>query len=397
MKKKGHKVDASRLIRGLPKQILGKIAEEEKVDDQVKHLYGELMLKLILYSHFKNSKLSTRILENYYNSVEFSALTEKGKHETRHSSIADRLKNINSDYFKDIFNYYSNELQTKYSNKNKEIKTIQRFDSTMVAISAGFINWGMHVGRKLKKDEGKVQLKFTIGLRGLFPTDIKMHHTQKYISEDLALKEAIEESIFSKDSIAVFDRGLKKRETFDDFSNQEQYFVTRLNSKCNYEIIRTHKNIKGRRAGNLILEKDIIVRLQKSGGKSATSELRLIIAKDAKTGETIIILTNIYEMTTKLITEIYKSRWDIEVFFRFLKQELNFDNITPYNENGIMVMVYVSMIAAMMILLYKELNKIEGYRIAKLKFIEDIEREVYSHLIVKCGGDVKTFKRVYIT
>jgi IS4 transposase len=96
-----------------------------------------------------------------------------------------------------------------------------------------------------------------------------------------------------------------------------------------------------------------------------------------------------------MIIQIYGYRWDIEVFFRFLKQELNFDSIKPYNENGIKVMMYMTLIAAMLILLYKKVNKIEGYKIAKLQFFEDIEKEIIGRIVVDCGGDLGKFKQLY--
>jgi hypothetical protein len=389
-------VSAAKLISEIPEDILNEIGENNKIDYQVKHLTGSLMFKLILYALFKNSKISSRIMENYYNSNDFSTLTDKGKHQTRHSSLADRLKSIKCKYFEDIFSYYSNELQIKHLNKNNGIPQIERFDSTMVAISSSLINWGMNVGMKAKKRESKVQLKFTIGLRGMFPADVKLFHEQRYVSEDLAMAEVIKESIFSKDSISVFDRGIQDRKTYSEFSLQNKRFVTRAKTNIKHEIVRVHKIVKGRRVDNLILENDLIVKLKKSGGKTVESEFRLIIAKDAESGKSFLFLTNIFDMSAKIIIQIYGYRWDIEVFFRFLKQELNFDNITPYNENGIKVMLYVTMIASMMILLYKKVNKIEGYRIAKLMFIADIEKEITGEIVKMCGGDFKRYKQLYL-
>jgi hypothetical protein len=391
------KLSASKIINEIPKDILEKIGTDSRVDYQVKHLTGELMLKLIIYSLFKNNKISTRILEHYYNSSEFSFLTNKGKHRTKHSSIADRLRTISTIYFESLFEYFSLQIQNKYKGKTYGGLNLERFDSTMVAISAGLIDWGIRVGTPAKKKKETVQLKYSIGLRGLFPSGVKMYHDQVHISEDIALKEVIEESIYSKDSITVFDRGVQKRDTFDEFSEQGLYFVTRAKENVKYEEIKTHKTVKGRKAGSLILVKDIIVKLKKARGKPARSETRLIIAKDPDTNLNYYFLTNILDLPANQIAEIYKHRWDIEVFFRFIKQELNFDNIKPYNKNGILVMLYVTLITASMIILYKNQNKIEGYKSAKLLLIEEIEKEIIAELIRICGGNVKQYKQLYCT
>jgi hypothetical protein len=392
---KGKHINASALIKSIPDSLISKIGEKNQVDYQVKRLYGILIFKLILYTLLRNSRLSTRIMEKYYNSTEYSTLTEKGEHKTKHSSIADRLKEINCEYFKDIFEYYSKELQSKHVKKYKGMPPIERFDSTMVAISGSLVKWGMKVGAKAKKGNGQLQLKFTIGLRGLFPTNVKIFHDQKYISEDLAMKEVIEESIYSNNSICTFDRGIQNRKTFIEFSKQDKKFVTRAKSNVQYQIIKVNKQIKGRKINNLILQEDLIVKLKQSRGKIVDAEFRLIIAKDSNTDQIYMFLTNILDQTAKMIIQIYGYRWDIEVFFRFLKQELNFDSIKPYNENGIKVMMYMTLIAAMLILLYKKVNKIEGYKIAKLQFFEDIEKEIIGRIVVDCGGDLGKFKQLY--
>ena len=123
--------------------------------------------------------------------------------------------------------------------------------------------------------------------------------------------------------------------------------------------------------------------------------MRLIKARRKKGDEPIYFLTNITDMAASKITEIYRRRWDIEVFFRFIKQELNFSTLLTYNENGIKVMMYMILITAMMILIYKKVNKIEGYKIAKLTFIDELQIEITKEIVIACGGDTEIMKKLY--
>ena len=84
---------------------------------------------------------------------------------------------------------------------------------------------------------------------------------------------------------------------------------------------------------------------------------------------------------------LYKHRWEIEVFFKFLKQELNFSHLINRSENGIKVMLYCTMIAAILLLTYKELNGLKGYKIMKQKFINDLEKSLMKDFVSMCGGD----------
>jgi len=75
------------------------------VDYNVSRLYGERMFKLIVFAMLRSETPSTRLLEHLYNTPYFSAFIGKGGHQTRHSSIADRLSTMNPEYFKAIFEW----------------------------------------------------------------------------------------------------------------------------------------------------------------------------------------------------------------------------------------------------------------------------------------------------
>ena len=83
----------------------------------------------------------------------------------------------------------------------------------------------------------------------------------------------------------------------------------------------------------------------------------------------------------------YKYRWDIEVFFKFIKQELNFSHLINRSENGIKVMLYCTMIAAILLLAYKDLNGLKGYKIMKQKFVNNLEKSLMKDFVILCGGD----------
>jgi IS4 transposase len=87
------------------------------------------------------------------------------------------------------------------------------------------------------------------------------------------------------------------------------------------------------------------------------------------------------------IAFIYKQRWDIEVLFKFLKQELNLSHLVSRTENGIKVMIYMTLIVAILLIAYKKLNKLEGYKIPKLKFGNELEAQIIKDIVIRCGGN----------
>ena len=387
-------LSVSKIIKMIPKELIEEIGKYTGVDHQVKHLHGALMFQLFLFSILKSERISTRLMEFYYNSSGFSAFSGKGGHTTRHSSIADRMKTMDSKYFEQIFEKVGEILSHHFKKKQKKVTEILRFDSSMVSVGAGLISWGMKVGKQSKTGSGTRQLKFTIGLKGILPTDANLFTDQSYLSEDIALREAIINSSHTKDSIVVFDRGLQKRKTFAEFEQTNISFVTRMNEYVRYEEINVFKHIKGRKTENLIFEQDLLVYLFDHHNKKIKTPFRLIKARILKTNEPILFLTNIQHLNAREISDIYHRRWDIEVFFRFIKQELNFSNLVSYNENGIKVMLYMILITAMLILVYKKVNKIEGYKITKLEFTDKLQLEIIKELVILCGGDPTKLKNI---
>lgn len=124
----------------------------------------------------------------------------------------------------------------------------------------------------------------------------------------------------------------------------------------------------------------------------AERPFRLIVAKTkAEDSKEFLFITNDFELTPKKVAKAYRRRWDIEVFFRFTKQELNVSHLVSLNTNGIEVMLYMTLIVAMLILPYKKANKI-GYRTAKRRFKLELRNLAIAMIVVKCEGRLGHFE-----
>ena len=73
-------------------------------------------------------------------------------------------------------------------------------------------------------------------------------------------------------------------------------------------------------------------------------------------------------------------------FFRFIKQELNFSHFMSTNENGIKIILYMTLILSMLILIYKRINQI-GYKTAKRRFGIELDELIMAIVVQYCGGD----------
>lgn len=386
-------VPVKTLLGYLPDSLIDRLSLEHSVDKQVKKLEGKIVFKLLLYGVLSSSQLSLNILISLFDKIGFRSLIGVDKDfSTKRNSLADRLVSLDSIFFKSLF-----EESVKIFAKHLpcyQIKgyNIHMFDSTLVACSAKLLNFGMQMGRKAKDETHRYNhLKFTVGFNGIIPEKVKFYDQATDAADDVPLKEIISEIAFSHKDIAVFDRGLKSRQSFEQFSQKDEnqrLFVSRINPTKNFKVVKNNE-ISQTKTESLTIVSDQNVRLYHKNGRLTKTHFRLIIAqKNDESQDKIFFISNILDDLTAIdITDIYRLRWEIERFFRFIKQNLNFSHLISRDYNAIKTMAYIMLIAAMFIALYAKLNERKGFKINKLKFLYELEAELVKELIILCKGD----------
>jgi len=357
------------IIGLVPDDLLDRLSSIHKVDYSVKKLHGKIIFKLLLYAFLTSRTISLRIVAAIYNSDKFKNLFTIPKKTIKHSGLGFRFSTIDYRYFENIFSSLVNseKIDTVFF-ADKRI-AIRKIDSTIVTLSSKLLKVG------LDDNPGKKTLKFGVEINQGIPVNIILFKGQTYLSEDNALPELIRKKRQRKAlNIALFDRGIQRKQNFVDFHMQGIYFISRLSAQkvtVVEELLCIEKD-----TSTLTIISDQIVTFASAEGmnpETALTEFRLITGKSKETGKEIKFLTNVRVLSAADITELYKSRWEIETFFRFIKQELNFRHLLSRSENGIKVAMYMTMITAILLTPYKKLNNIVGWAVAKIKFIDELE------------------------
>lgn len=362
------KINVNDLLALIPNSVLDQFAEHYDADKWVRKLKAKSMFKLVFYSLLRSNRLSLRQLAENYSAPWFRILDQHAISETAHNSIRDRLLQINVCYIKAIYEHVYEQLEEQYAARQLNRYHIKRFDSTMVHTFAYLLE-GMRVGNTAKD---KHQVKLSTQLSDAFLIRMNFHKDQIYLSEEIALKELIESSAHHPDDILVFDRGLRKRATLTDLSKKQLRFVTRLGDNSRYRILDESKELPQNHP-RLQFLKDCQVHLYATGNKPIEHPFRMIEVIRKEDKKPIRFLTNIQDIDAVEIAMIYAQRWDIEILFKFLKQEMNLTHFVCHNQNAIQVMIYMTLIAAMMILLFRKLNQIRSFRIAKIRFYNELQ------------------------
>jgi hypothetical protein len=223
--------------------------------------------------------------------------------------------------------------------KNK----LYSIDATLIDLSLAIFPWA-----KFALGKGAVKLHMGLDHDGLIPafavvTDSRVMETT--MARHLRLP---------KGSIAVFDRGYRDGRWFKTLDDTGVLFVTRLRAGTRYETQRAHET--GTDAG---VVSDEIIRLT---GKSATTcgmpDLRLVTFDCRETGKRYQFLSNIHHLAASTIAAIYKSRWQIELFFKFLKQNLKLKTFFGNSRNAVLTQVWIALCVALMIAYLKLSSRI---------------------------------------
>lgn len=388
MKFKEDGIGVEDLLKLIPEELLLDLAKETNVDYQVKKLYGRNVFNLLLYALIEKERVGLRGLEDLYGSRKFKTIFNlpANTKSAKYNSFSARLANMNVRFFEQAYESVYEQCSQLYDESVLSLKyKITRVDSTMVCQSACKLEQGINVG---SKKDGKKQIKYTISLTDMFPSSVEVFTEQSCISENLTIPKAILKVLDKhQDNVFVFDRGVSDRKVLCELDKNDCSFVTRLHVNARYVVVEDlNPPSAGFVVGNLTVLKDQRVYLYRTGTHVVEHPFRLIQTKSEKNVE-YWFLTNRFDLPIEEIIMIYKKRWDIEVFFRFLKQELNFSHLMSVNKNGIKIILYMTLIASMMILIYKRINEF-GYKTAKRRFsieLDDIrfeEMRIMVHKII---------------
>lgn len=317
-------------------------------------------------------------MESLLSSTQFKILSGNVAPDSKYNSIRDRICTINAKYFERLFE----RVFSVYNKELAEEHALLKADSTYVALATKLFSSGMENGTADKR-----YVKYSVSLKGSLPCNVKIFTDQSYVNEDRALGELVQDNDYARGHIVVFDRGLQSRKSFEQFTDDGKWFVTRTRVDIRCKVISSGLIPPKPRQSTVTITADQTGYLINRHEKRTTHSFRVIKAIIDKTGEQICFVTNMVNENPYMIASWYKQRWEIECFFKFIKQHLNAKHLVSGTPNGITVMLYMTMILAILIIAYKKLNKISSFKIAKLKFGIELENEMIKEIVLLCGGD----------
>ena len=144
---------------------------------------------------------------------------------------------------------------------------------------------------------------------------------------------------FPKGSLVSLDKGYNDYAWYNQLTEKGIYFVTRQKSNATYRVIEHHDVIKSKG----LTSDQTIEFTGRVTPKKCQVQLRRIGYRDSETGKHYIFLTNNFKLAAKTIAQIYKARWYIELFFKWIKQNLKIKTFVGTSKNAVMTQIWIAL------------------------------------------------------
>ncbi len=253
--------------------------------------------------------------------------------------------------YRDLFYEMLKKCQTVAPKKRFKFKNkLLSLDATIIELCLKLFPWSDFNTKK-----GAVKLHMLLDHDGYMPTFAiitggRVHEVR--VARTLALPYG---------SIIAIDRGFTDYSLFARWCDEGVFFVTRMRKNADFEIIEHRDTPKGR---NIILDNIISLKGAKAR-KQCPHPLRHVVVYDPKNDEEIVLLTNHLTFGASTISRIYKDRWQIEIFFKTLKQNLKVKTFVGTSENAIKIQIWTALIA-MLLLKYLQFLSQMGWSMSNL-------------------------------
>ena len=222
-------------------------------------------------------------------------------------------------------------------------------DATLIPLCLSMFDWALY-----RRSKGAVKLHLVLDHDGYLPrfaviTDGK--------TSDIQVARGLE---FEPGTVVVIDRGYQDFDWWLELSRQKVFFVTRLKDNAAYGIVE--QRAADRERGILLDEVVVLTKIQEAGPVARMRRIEVWIEQKQ---ESMVFFTNHLTLAASTIAAIYKDRWQVELFFKALKQSLRIKTFVGTSANAVMIQIWTALIA-MLVVKYLQLRSSFGWSLSNL-------------------------------
>ncbi len=225
-----------------------------------------------------------------------------------------------------------------------------RFKNPLYSLDASTIDLCLSVfpWADFRSTKGAVKLHVGLNHKGYLPEFVTVTEGK---TADITVGRTLE---FPKGSVVVIDRAYIDYEWFKQLTDKGIFFVTRIKSNAKYRIVCRRDVLKNKGlTGDQTIEFTGI-----QTAKKCPVQLRRIGYRCPETGKHYVFLTNNFKLAAKTIADIYKARWQVELFFKWIKQNLKIKSFIGTSKNAVMTQIWIALCVYLLLAFIKFQSKL---------------------------------------
>jgi hypothetical protein len=253
-------------------------------------------------------------------------------------------------------------------------ETVYALDATTIDLCLSVFPWAV-----FRSTKAAIKLHTLLDLRGNIPTFI--HITDGKVHEVNILDQLLPEP----GAFYIMDRGFLDFERLYRFHEAGSFFVTR--GKLNLKVQRRYSHPVDRTTGLICDQSVVLTGFYSHQGFEAP--LRRIRIKDPETAKTLIFLTNNFVLPALTITELYRCRWQVELFFKWIKQHLRIKAFFGTSENAVKSQIWIAVSAYVLVAIVKKRLHLPAslYEILQILSLTMFEKIPLDQLLAQTNSD----------
>jgi transposase len=351
-----HSFVIAQFLKLLPRYEFQRIANKYQGDYRSKHFKCWDQLACMIFAQIRQES-SLRDIDRALN-AHAAKLYHIGVQQCPKSTLADANERRDYRIYEEFTKAMMQRARREYANTELAIdvdNAVYALDASVIDLTLSLFPWA-----KFRKTKGAIKLHAMVDLRGNIPafltiTDGKVHDVK-----------AAPHVPIEPDGIYVVDRGYVDFAWLWSIQQAQAFFVTRLKTSIKWTRVISHPVDK---SVGLRCDQEILLstkRLQ----KLYPIRLRRISFRDETRERTLVFLTNNFELPAETVAALYKARWEIELFFKWIKQNLRVKAFYGTSPNAVKTQIWIAMTVYLMLAILKERYHLEQSLSQLLHFLE---------------------------
>ncbi len=336
----------SQIISKLDRNIFSKLVKKYQTDKHEKGYNSWSHLVAMLFCQFAKSQ-SVRDISNGLRSATGNLNHLGVQKAPSKSSVSYQNKNRSWELFRDYYYQLLGRLgqQARFKQIKFRIKSkIFLLDATTISLCLSIFDWA-----KYKTAKGAIKMHTLLDFDGNLPAYVNI--TDGKTADN---KGAYDIPLL-KGSVIVADRFYNDFSLLNIWDSNGIYFVIRHKENLQYNVIKENELPEKRHQH--ILKDEIIELKNKSSKEKYPKMLRRVAIWDDVNKQVIELITNQITWTANTIGELYKSRWEVEIFFRDIKQLLHIKSFIGTSENAVLIQIWTALITILLLKVLKAMAK----------------------------------------